>query len=104
MCIGTGHFDAVNQTAVLIYADVGLISEMPCIALLYLMRIRIPFFPLVFGGRKGLYDGGIRSFRWSIFTTCRILFTFLWISSLGSLRLRKPKATLSNTFMWGNTA
>ena len=56
MCIGSGHFDAVNQTAVLIYADMSLISEMSCIALLYLMRIRIPFLLLVFGRGWGFYD------------------------------------------------
>ena len=61
MCIRTGHFDAVNQAAVLIYADMSLISEMPCIAFLHLMRIRIPFLLLVFGGRWGLYDSGIHN-------------------------------------------
>ena len=53
MCIGTGHFNAVNQATVLIYADMSLISEMPCIPFLHLMRIRIPFLLLVFWWKKG---------------------------------------------------
>lgn len=56
MCVGTGRFNAVNQAAVLIYADMSLISEMPCIAFLYLMRIRIPFLLFVFGRGWGFYD------------------------------------------------
>lgn len=43
MCIGTDHLKTVNQVAILICTDMSLISEMPRIALLYLMRIRIPF-------------------------------------------------------------
>ena len=46
----------MNQTAVLICTDMSLISEMPCIALLHLMRIRSPSLLLVFGRGWGFYD------------------------------------------------
>ena len=52
MNIGAGHFDVMDQTRILVYADVCLLPEVPCVALFRLMRIRIPLLLTVFCGRR----------------------------------------------------
>ena len=62
--IGCRHIYRMNDSTVLVYPDMRLISEMPCVALLGLMRIRITLFFFIFGRRGCLNEGGIyyRSF------------------------------------------
>ena len=48
MDIGGRHLKRMDQTAVFVHANVGLISKVPFIALFYLMRIRVPLLVLVF--------------------------------------------------------
>ena len=51
--VGSGHLNGVCQTAVLVYADMGLVSEMPSISLLYRMGIRVPHLLLILRGGRG---------------------------------------------------
>ena len=51
----------MNQSTVLIYADMRFIAKVPRIALLDLMCIRIPFFLFILGGRWRGYNGGINN-------------------------------------------
>ena len=59
MNIGGCRLYCVDQSAVLINADMGLIAKVPGVALLGLMGIRIPLLLLVLGGRRCGNDGGI---------------------------------------------
>ena len=59
MNIGGCRLHCVDQSAVLIYADMRFIAKVPCVALLDLMCIRIPLFLLVLGGRRRGNNGGI---------------------------------------------
>ena len=47
------------QSAVLVHADMCLISKVPCVTLLDLMGIRVSFLLLILGRRWGRNDGGI---------------------------------------------
>ena len=49
----------MNQSAVPINADMCLIAEVPGIAFLHLMCIRVPLLFLILGGRRGGNNGGI---------------------------------------------
>ena len=48
MGVGSGHFNGVRQSAVLVHTDVGLVAEVPGIPLLYRMGVRVPLFLLIF--------------------------------------------------------
>ena len=61
MNIGGCRRQCVDQSAVLIYADMRFIAKVPCIALLDLMCIRIPLLLLVLGGGWRGNDGGINN-------------------------------------------
>ncbi len=49
----------MNQSTVLIHADMCLITEVPSIALFHLMGIRIPLLFLILSGRRSGNNGGI---------------------------------------------
>lgn len=49
----------MNQSAVPVNADMCLIAEVPGIAFLHLMCIRVPLLFLILGGRRGGNNGGI---------------------------------------------
>ena len=51
----------MNQSTVLIHADMCLITEVPSIALFHLMGIRIPLLFLILSGRRSGNDGGIHN-------------------------------------------
>ena len=51
----------MNQSAVLVNADMCLIAEMPGVALFHQMGIRIPLLLLVFRRRRGGNNGGIHN-------------------------------------------
>ena len=60
--IGSGNFQCMNETTVLVHTDVCFIAEVPCVALLCLMGIRIPLLIFIFCRGRGLnnrriYDG-----------------------------------------------
>ena len=59
MDIGWRCLHGMNQSAVLVNADMGLIAEVPGVALFHLMGIRIPLFLLVFRRRRGGNNGGV---------------------------------------------
>ena len=61
MNIGGCRLHCVDQSAVLIYADMRFIAKVPCVALLDLMCIRIPLLLLVLGGGGRGNDGGINN-------------------------------------------
>ena len=61
MDIGWRCLHGMNQSAVLVNADMGLIAEVPGVALFHLMGIRIPLFLLVFRRRRGGNNGGIHN-------------------------------------------
>ena len=49
----------MNQSTVPVNADMCLIAEVPGIAFLHLMCIRVPLLFLILGGRRGGNNGGI---------------------------------------------
>ena len=57
MHVGGGHFNTMNDTAVLVYANVSLIPEMPCRTLLYRMCIGVTLLFLVLGRRWSRNNG-----------------------------------------------
>ena len=57
MHVGGSHFNGVNQSAVLVCPDVCLVAEVPLIALLYLVRIRVTLLFLILGGGRSSDDG-----------------------------------------------
>ena len=59
MDIGGRHLERMDQTAVFVHANVGLISKVPFIALFYLMRIRVPLLVLVFCRGWSCNDGRV---------------------------------------------
>ena len=52
--ISRRNFDGMNQTAILINANVRLVAEMPSVPFLHLMRLRVALVLLILGrGRRG---------------------------------------------------
>ena len=48
--VGCGRLNLVDQPGVPVYADMPLEPEVPLVALLHLMGVRVALFPLVLGG------------------------------------------------------
>jgi len=73
MLVRSGHLQRVDNTAVLIYANVRLVAEMPSVTLLRLMSIRITLLFLILGRTGGRNDGGIhdRPFSQNQTTLCQ---------------------------------
>ena len=59
MDIGCGGFNLPDQAGIPVDGDVTLVAEVPLIALLDLMRIRIPLFLLILGGRRRSNQCGV---------------------------------------------
>lgn len=59
MDISGCHLHCVNQSAVLIRANMSLVAKVPCIAFLDLMCIRVSLFLLVLVGRRRRDNGRI---------------------------------------------
>lgn len=57
--VGTAALYRMNQSAILIYTDVGLVSKVPCIALFHGMCLRISLFFSVLCGRERGNQSGV---------------------------------------------
>src|SRR4026208_266298 len=61
MHIGGSGSHRMNQLCPAVYADMGLHAEMPLVALLGLMHLRIPLLLAILRGTGGIDNGGIHN-------------------------------------------
>ena len=61
MLVGSCHFYCMNQTAFLIYTNMGFIAEVPYIAFFCRVSLRVTFFLLVLGRGRSLDKRGIHN-------------------------------------------